>query len=106
MLAGAAAADVDVMGEVGDVAEQLALVVDGRDQAHVVQMDAAWVGVVGDDHVTRREQLGAVVPQRARHLLHHRAKVYRLGESLRDTPQPRRRRRRTRSLDRVLMFVE
>ena len=50
-----AAADVDVVREVGDVAEQLAVVVDRRDQADVVEVDAARVGVVRDDHVAGPE---------------------------------------------------
>ena len=54
---GRAAADVHVVREVGDVAEQLAVVVDGRDQADVVQVDAARVRVVRDDHVARAEPL-------------------------------------------------
>ncbi len=50
---GRAAADVDVVREVRDVAEQLAVDVDRRDQADVVQVHAARVRVVRDDHVAR-----------------------------------------------------
>ena len=92
-----AAADVDVVREVGDVAEQLALVVHGRDQADVVEVDAARMRVVGDDHVAGAEVAGAVGLHRLRHLLHHRAEVHRLREPLRDRPQLARRRTRTRS---------
>ena len=81
---GRAAADVDVVREVGDVAEQLAVVMDRRDQADVVQVDAAREGLVGDDHVAGLEVLGPVVEDRARHLLHHRAEVDGLREALRD----------------------
>ena len=81
---GRAAADVDVVREVRHVAEQLAVVVDGRDQADVVQVDAARERLVRDDHVAGLEVLGAVVEDRARHLLDHRAEVDGLGEALRD----------------------
>ena len=79
-----AAADVDVVREVGDVAEQPPVVVDRGDEADVVQVDAAREGLVRDDHVARAEVLGAVVEDRARHLLDHRAEVDGLGEALRD----------------------
>ena len=82
-----AAADVDVMGEVRDVPEQLAAGEDGRDQADVVQVHAAREGIVGDDHVAGAEVRGPVAPDRLRHLLHHRAEVHRLGEALRDGPE-------------------
>ena len=48
---GRAAADVDVVREVRDVAEQLSVGVDRRDQADVVQVDAARVRVVRQQHV-------------------------------------------------------
>ena len=51
MRRGRAAADVDVVREVRDVAEQLALDVDRRDQAHVVQVHAARVRAVRQQHV-------------------------------------------------------
>ena len=78
-----AAADVDVVGQVGDVPEQLALAEHRRDQADVVQVDAARIGVVRDDHVAGAEVLGAVVEHCARDLLDHRAEVHRLREPLR-----------------------
>ena len=81
---GRTAADVDVVGEVGDVAQQRAVVVDGRDQADVVQVDAARERLVRDDHVAGLEVLRAVVEDRARHLLDHRAEVDGLREALRD----------------------
>ena len=86
---GRAAADVDVVREVRDVADQLALVMDGRDQADVVQVDAARVRVVRDEHVAGGEVLGAVLPHRLRHLLGHRAEVDRLREALGDRAQLR-----------------
>ena len=84
---GRAAADVDVVREVRDVAEQLAVRMHGRDQADVVQVHAARKGVVRDDHVAGAEVLRAVVADRARHLLDHRAEVHRLREALRDRAQ-------------------
>ena len=84
---GGATADIDVVGEVRDVADQQTVHVDGRDQADVVQVHAARVRVVGDDGVARPEVLGAVALDRVRHLLHHRAQVHRLRERLRDRPQ-------------------
>ena len=92
-----AAADVDVVREVRDVAEQLAAGEDGRDEADVVEVDAARERLVRDDHVARPEVLGAVAAHRLRHLLDHRAEVHGLGEALRDGAQLARRRRRTRS---------
>ena len=83
------AANVDVVREVRHIAEQLALVVHRRDQADVVQVDAARVRVVRDDHVARPEVLGAVGAHRLRHLLGHRAEVNRLREALRDRAQLR-----------------
>ncbi len=84
---GRAAADVHVVRQVGDVAEQHSVDVDRRDQADVVQVDAAWVRVVGDDRVAGPEVLRAVAADRVRHLLHHRAQVHRLRERLRDRAQ-------------------
>ena len=83
-----AAADVDVMGEVGDVPDQLLPVEHGRDQADVVQVDAARERVVRDDHVAGPQFRGAVVAHRARYLLDHRAEVDRLREALRDRAEP------------------
>ena len=84
---GRAAADVDVVREVGDVAEELALVVDGGDEADVVQVHAARVRVVRDHHVAGAEPLRPVAAERVRDLLHHRAEVHGLREALRDRPQ-------------------
>ena len=84
---GRAAADIDVVRQVRDVADEQAVDVDGRDQADVVQVHAARVRVVGDDRVARPEVLRAVALDRVRHLLHHRAQVHRLRERLRDRPQ-------------------
>ena len=86
---GRPAADVDVVREVRDVTDQLALVVDGRDQADVVQVDAARVRVVRDEHVAGGQVLGAVRPDRLRHLLGHRAEMDRLREPLGDRAQLR-----------------
>ncbi len=83
-----AAADVDVVGDVGDVAEELAARVDGRDQADVVQVHAARERVVRQQHVAGSELPGAVLEDRLRHLLDHRAEVHRLGEPLRDRAEP------------------
>ena len=83
---GGTATDIDVVGEVRHVAEQLAVGVNGRDQADVVQVDATRIRVVGDDHVARAEVLRAVVANGARHLLDHRAEVHWLRESLRHRP--------------------
>ena len=84
---GRAAADVDVVRQVRDVAEQLAAGMDGRDQADVVQVDAAREGVVGDQHVAGPEPLRPVVADGARDLLDHRAEVHGLREALRDRPE-------------------
>ena len=61
-----AAADVDVVGEAGDVAEDLALVHERRDEGHVVEVPATDVRVVDQDRVTRSEALRAVVGDRRR----------------------------------------
>ena len=79
-----ATADVDVVREVRDVPDQLALGMHGRDERDVVEVDAARVRVVGDEHVAGAEVLGAVRAHRLRHLLGHRAEVHGLREALRD----------------------
>ena len=82
-----AATDVDVMREVGDVADEGSVDVDGRDQADVVQVHAARMRVVRDDRIAGAEVLRAVAPDRIRHLLRHRAQVHGLRERLGDRPQ-------------------
>ena len=79
-----AAADIDVVREVRDVPEQLALHDHRRDQADVVQVDAARIRVVRDDHVAWRQILRAIGADRVRNLLDHRAEVDGLGEALGD----------------------
>ena len=83
------AADVDVVGEVRDVAEQLPFGEHGRDEADVVEVHAAREWLVRDDHVSRAQVGRAVGAHRLRHLLDHRAEVHRLREALGDRPQPR-----------------
>ena len=84
-----ASADVDVVGEVRDEPEQHAFDEHGRDEADVVQVDAARIRVVRDDHVTRPQVLDAVRPHRVRHLLDHRAEMDGLREALRHGAQLR-----------------
>ena len=85
--AGRAAADIDVMGDVGHVAEQRALVEDGRDERDVVQVHAALVGIVDQDAVAGLQALGAVGADGARHQVSQRAQVGGLGEGLGDGAQ-------------------
>ena len=85
--AGRAAADIDVMGDVGHVAEQRALVEDRRDERDVVQVHAALVGIVDQDAVAGLQALGAVGADGARHQVGQRAQVGGLGEGLGDGAQ-------------------
>jgi len=52
--------DINVMGQTRDVAEKLTIDVHGRNQRDVIQMDAAFKGVVGDDRVARDQSIGVV----------------------------------------------
>ena len=79
-------ADVDMMRDVRDVAEQVVPDVDRGDQTDVVQVDPARMRVVRDDDIPGPEVFWAVAPHRLRHLLDHRAEVDRLRESLSDRP--------------------
>jgi hypothetical protein len=82
------AADVDVVRDVRDVADQLAVGVHGGDQADVVQVHAARVRIVREQHVAGPEPVGAVGEDRLRHLLDHRAEVDGLREPLRHRTEP------------------
>ena len=82
-----AAAHVDMVGDVGHVTEQHALVEDRRDECDVVQVHAAQIGIVDQDAVTRRQPLGPVGADGARHDVGERAQVRRLGEGLGDRAQ-------------------
>ena len=68
-------------------------------------MDAARERVVRDDHVAGAEVLRAVVADRARRLLDHRAEVHRLREALRHGAELASKKAHEKSA-RVLMFVE
>ena len=80
------AADVDMVGEVRDVPEQLTGGEHRRDEADVVEVDAARERLVRDDHVAGAEVLGAVALDRLGYLLDHRAKMNGLSEALRNRP--------------------
>ena len=83
------APNVYVVRQAGRVSGQLAVPVDGSDEADVVEMHAAPVRVVGEDHVPRAELVGAVAPDRPGHVLHEGPKVDGLGERLGDDPHVR-----------------
>jgi len=85
--AGRAAAHVHVVRDVGDVAEQRPVVEDRRDERDVVQVHAAEIGIVDEDAVARRQPLGAVGLDGARHDVGQRAQVGGLGEGLGDGAQ-------------------
>lgn len=84
---GSPATDIDVVGEVGDVAEELPVGMHGSDQAYVVQVHPTWVRVVGDEHVARAEPIDPVCPDCLGDLLDHRAQMHRLGKPLGHRPQ-------------------
>ncbi len=80
-------ADVDVVGQVRDVAEKLAVVEHRRDHGDVVEVNPAAVGIVGNEHVAGLEAFRAVGPNRLRNDLDHRPEVDRLSEGLRGNLQ-------------------
>ena len=77
-----AAPDVDMVRQAGHIADQLALVVNRRDQRNIVQVYAAEVRVVGQQRVAGAKLIGAIRLDRARHQLDQRAEVVRLSERL------------------------
>ena len=85
--AGRAAADIDVMRDVGHVAEQRAVVEDRRDERDVVEVHAALVGIVDEDAVAGLQALRAVGADGARHQVGQRAQVGGLSEGLGDGAQ-------------------
>ena len=79
-----APAHVHVMGEVAEVAVNLALVEERGDHHDVVEVSAARIGVVDHELIARAEVLGPVVEDSLAHRPHHRAEVVGLAEGLRD----------------------
>ena len=82
-----AAADVDVMGQVGHVAEEPIVVIDRGDQGDVVEVGAGRIGKVGEDGVAGAEIVGTIFLHGPRHLLGHGAEMDRLRERLSDRLQ-------------------
>ena len=64
------APNVHVVCQAGRVSGQLALPVDRPDEADVVQMNAAAIRVVGEDHVPRAELVHTMAPDGAGDVLH------------------------------------
>ena len=79
-----AAADVDVMGQGGGVGHQVIAVVNRRQQAHVIEVQAAEVAIVAQDAVAGPQAIAAVDVDDARDEVDQRAEVDGLGEGLRD----------------------
>ena len=77
-------ADVHVVGQIGEIAVNLALVVERRDHHDVVQVSAAGIGVVGHQVIPRAEVLNPVLQHRLAHRSDHRAEVVGLAEGLGD----------------------
>ena len=75
------------MGQVGHVAEALSPDMDRRYQRHVVQVDAAGIGVVGQDGVALSQLFNAVFPDSPGHQFHQRTQMDRLPEGLSYGPQ-------------------
>ena len=76
------AAHIDMMGDIGDIAERLVVVVDGRNEGHIIEVATASIRVVDQEHIAWTEVFNPIVDDGLRDQLNQRPQVGGLTERL------------------------
>ena len=76
------ATHIDMMGNIGDIAERLVVVVDGRNEGHIIEVAAASIRVVDQERIAWTEVFNPIVDDGLRDQLNQRPQVGGLTERL------------------------
>ena len=92
------AAHIDMMGNIGDITERLVVVVDGRNEGHVIEVAAASIRIVDQECIAWTEVFNPIIDDGLRDQLNQRPPNGWADRTIALLTATRDRKRRRRSL--------
>ena len=83
-----ATADINMVGQAGNIADQFSAMINRRNQGNVIEMHAAQIGIIGKNGVARPQLFRAIGGQHIGHRTPQRPQMIGLGKRLRHRLHP------------------